>query len=56
MGEVLSVMVGQNVLQTSFSTSGLLLIVLTLCAALTLYMQTNVGKQSCVQVHDQLVC
>lgn len=50
IGVVLSVMVGQNVLQTSFSTSGLLLMVLTLCAALKRCMQTSVGKQSCVHV------
>lgn len=52
---VLSAMVGQNVLQTSFSTSGLSLIVFTLCAALKA-LQTSVGKQSCVQLDDQLVC
>lgn len=35
---VLSVMVGQNVLQTSFRTSGLLMKLLTLCAPLKLHV------------------
>lgn len=61
MEGILSVMAGVNKLQTTFTTSGVLMIVLTLCAALKMMNVSNHGqtilgasRQSCCLLSENM--